>query len=229
MAAYMASEDDYWEDKLTADHFKLKTLKQTDFEELSTDTQRELKHTFYIELIKLCSMKQGDDLEMHVHMLLQAIDKASIKDVLSEIRNDPLVGRAFINLSYVLSRIETFDRDGERPSSVFIYKHLFQFVDYLLQIYFKFKANYKAMNKTVLHLIFIALRNFDLQFNPKLMRRLYLLNSESSEELHLEDMKPRKRIVLPLLISLPTHADLPLHVTSRTVNHPREEESCLCH
>jgi hypothetical protein len=198
----MASEDDYWEDKLTEDHFKLKTLKQTDFEELSTDKQREMKHTCYIELIKFCSTKEGDDLEMHVHMLLQAIDKASIKDVLSEIRKDPPVGRAFINLNYVLSRIETFDRDGERPSSVFIYKHLFQFVDYLLQIYFKFKTNYKAMNKTVLHLIFIALRNFDLQFNPKLMRRLYLSNSEFVEELHLEDLKPRKRIEFDMILSV---------------------------
>jgi hypothetical protein len=75
MAAYMASEDDYWEDKLTADHFKLKTLKQTDFEDLSTDKQREMKNTCYIELIKICSTKEGEDLEMHVHMLL---DRTSV-------------------------------------------------------------------------------------------------------------------------------------------------------
>ncbi len=40
---------------------------------------------------------------------------------------------------------------------------------------------------------------------------------------------PRKSIVSPPLISLPTHADLPSHVSSRTVNHPKEEASCLCH
>ncbi len=40
---------------------------------------------------------------------------------------------------------------------------------------------------------------------------------------------PRKSIVLPPLISLPAHADLPLHVTSQTVNQPREEAPCLRH
>ncbi len=40
---------------------------------------------------------------------------------------------------------------------------------------------------------------------------------------------PRKSIVLLLPISLPAHADLPLHVSSQTVNQPREEASCLCH
>ncbi len=38
---------------------------------------------------------------------------------------------------------------------------------------------------------------------------------------------PRKSIVLPPLISLPTHADSPLYVTSQTVNQPREEVPCL--
>jgi hypothetical protein len=39
---------------------------------------------------------------------------------------------------------------------------------------------------------------------------------------------PRKSILLPPLISLPVHADLPSHVSSRTVNQPREEMPCLC-
>ncbi len=39
---------------------------------------------------------------------------------------------------------------------------------------------------------------------------------------------PRKSIVLPPSISPPAHADLPLHVSSRTVDQPREEASCLC-
>ncbi len=39
---------------------------------------------------------------------------------------------------------------------------------------------------------------------------------------------PRKSIVLPPLISPPVHAYLPLHVSSQTVNQPREEVSCLC-
>ncbi len=39
---------------------------------------------------------------------------------------------------------------------------------------------------------------------------------------------PRKSIVLLPSISPPVHADLPLHVTSRTINQPREEASCLC-
>ncbi len=39
---------------------------------------------------------------------------------------------------------------------------------------------------------------------------------------------PRKSIVLPLSISPPLHADLPSHVTSQTVNQPREEASWLC-
>ncbi len=38
---------------------------------------------------------------------------------------------------------------------------------------------------------------------------------------------PRKSIVLPPSISPPAHADSPLHVTSRTVNQPREEALCL--
>ncbi len=39
---------------------------------------------------------------------------------------------------------------------------------------------------------------------------------------------PRKSIVSPPSISPPTHADSPLHVSSRTVNQPKEEGSCLC-
>ncbi len=38
---------------------------------------------------------------------------------------------------------------------------------------------------------------------------------------------PRKSIVLPPLISPPAHPDLPSHVTSRTVDQPREEAPCL--
>ncbi len=38
---------------------------------------------------------------------------------------------------------------------------------------------------------------------------------------------PRKSIVLLPLISPPVHADLLLHVSSRTVDQPREEVSCL--
>ncbi len=40
---------------------------------------------------------------------------------------------------------------------------------------------------------------------------------------------PRKSIVLPPLISPPAHADLPLHVSSQTVNQPREEALYLFH
>ncbi len=40
---------------------------------------------------------------------------------------------------------------------------------------------------------------------------------------------PRKSTVLPPLISPPAHADLPSHVSSRTIDQPREEASCLCH
>ncbi len=40
---------------------------------------------------------------------------------------------------------------------------------------------------------------------------------------------PRKSIVSPPSISPPAHADLPLHVTSQTVDQPREESPCLCH
>ncbi len=39
---------------------------------------------------------------------------------------------------------------------------------------------------------------------------------------------PRKTIVSPPLISPPVHADLPSHVTSQTVDQPREEAPCLC-
>ncbi len=39
---------------------------------------------------------------------------------------------------------------------------------------------------------------------------------------------PRKSIALPPLISPPMHADSPSHVTSGTVDQPREEASCLC-
>ncbi len=38
---------------------------------------------------------------------------------------------------------------------------------------------------------------------------------------------PRKSIVLPPSIILPAHADSPLHVTSRTVDQPRDEAPCL--
>ncbi len=38
---------------------------------------------------------------------------------------------------------------------------------------------------------------------------------------------PRKSIMLPPSISPPVHADLLLHVTSQTVNQPREEAPCL--
>ncbi len=38
---------------------------------------------------------------------------------------------------------------------------------------------------------------------------------------------PRKSIMLPPLISPPAHADLPSHVTSQTVDQPREEVPCL--
>ncbi len=41
-------------------------------------------------------------------------------------------------------------------------------------------------------------------------------------------IRPRKSIVLPPSISPPVHADLPLHITSQTVNQPREEALCLC-
>ncbi len=39
---------------------------------------------------------------------------------------------------------------------------------------------------------------------------------------------PRKSIVLPPSISPPTHADSPLHVSSQTLNQPKEEALCLC-
>ncbi len=39
---------------------------------------------------------------------------------------------------------------------------------------------------------------------------------------------PRKSIVLPQLISPPVHADSPSHVSSRAIDQPREEASCLC-
>ncbi len=39
---------------------------------------------------------------------------------------------------------------------------------------------------------------------------------------------PTKSIVLPPLISLLAHADLPLHHSSQTADQPREEASCLC-
>ncbi len=39
---------------------------------------------------------------------------------------------------------------------------------------------------------------------------------------------PRKSILSPPLISPPVHADSPSHVTSETVNQPREEVLCLC-
>ncbi len=39
---------------------------------------------------------------------------------------------------------------------------------------------------------------------------------------------PRKSIVLPLSINPPAHADSPLYISSRTVDQPREEASCLC-
>ena len=39
---------------------------------------------------------------------------------------------------------------------------------------------------------------------------------------------PRKSIVSPPSISPPVHADLPSHVTIRTVNQPREEALRLC-
>ncbi len=38
---------------------------------------------------------------------------------------------------------------------------------------------------------------------------------------------PRKSIVSPPSISPPAHADLPLHITSQTVDQPREEAPCL--
>ncbi len=40
---------------------------------------------------------------------------------------------------------------------------------------------------------------------------------------------PRKSIMLPPSISLPVHTDMPSHVTSRTVDQPREEAPCLRH
>ncbi len=40
---------------------------------------------------------------------------------------------------------------------------------------------------------------------------------------------PRKSVVLPPSISLPAHADSLLHISSQTVDQPREEASCLCH
>ena len=39
---------------------------------------------------------------------------------------------------------------------------------------------------------------------------------------------PRKSIVLLPSISPPTHADSPSHISSQTVNQPREEAPCLC-
>ncbi len=40
---------------------------------------------------------------------------------------------------------------------------------------------------------------------------------------------PRKSILLLPSISLPMHADSPSHISSRTVDQPREEALCLCH
>ncbi len=45
----------------------------------------------------------------------------------------------------------------------------------------------------------------------------------------LSSIWPKKSIVLLPIISPPVHADLPLHITSRTINQPREEAPCLCH
>ncbi len=39
---------------------------------------------------------------------------------------------------------------------------------------------------------------------------------------------PRKNIVVPPSISLPAHADSLSHVSSQTINQPREEALCLC-
>ncbi len=52
--------------------------------------------------------------------------------------------------------------------------------------------------------------------------------AKGSSVVLLPSIIPRKSIVLPPLISLPVHADLPSHVSSQTVNQPREEASCLC-
>ncbi len=51
--------------------------------------------------------------------------------------------------------------------------------------------------------------------------------AEWSSVVSLPLILPRKSIVLPPSISPPVHADLPLHVTSQTVNQPREEAPCL--
>ncbi len=40
---------------------------------------------------------------------------------------------------------------------------------------------------------------------------------------------PRKSIMSLLLISLPAHADSPSHISSQTLDQPREEALCLCH
>ncbi len=52
--------------------------------------------------------------------------------------------------------------------------------------------------------------------------------AKGSSVMTLPSIIPRKSIVLPPLISLPMHADSPLHITSQTVDQPREEASCLC-
>jgi hypothetical protein len=39
---------------------------------------------------------------------------------------------------------------------------------------------------------------------------------------------PRKSIMSPPLISPPVHADSPSHISSQTVDQPREEALCLC-
>jgi hypothetical protein len=52
--------------------------------------------------------------------------------------------------------------------------------------------------------------------------------AEGSSVVSPPSIIPRKSIMLPPLINLPTHADLPLHISSQTVNQPREEALCLC-
>jgi hypothetical protein len=51
--------------------------------------------------------------------------------------------------------------------------------------------------------------------------------AEWSSIVSLPLILPRKSIVLPPLISPPAHADSLLHVTSQTINQPREEALCL--
>ncbi len=51
--------------------------------------------------------------------------------------------------------------------------------------------------------------------------------AEWSSVVSLPLILPRKSIVSPPWMSPPAHADSPLHITSRTVDQPREDAPCL--